>query len=117
MIILIDEKTTKAELLETFIDIPDYVKFVLDVSTGALRLGGVRHVDAETIFLEEGSKQKDLWGGGIDLVTNYVDYGSMINIRPPLNNSKDVLISEIREEINVILKKKLYNLMQLKFEA
>lgn len=116
MILLIDEKTTKEKLQVCLDDIPDYVKFVVDIKNNILRLGGTRHVDAEEIFLEEGSSQADLWGGGIDLDSGYVDYGSMINIRPPKNNSKDVMDMDIREEINEILKVKLYNLLDLKFE-
>lgn len=116
MIILINEQTTKQDLLKAFEDIPNYVKFVVDIKNNTLMLGGTRHVDAEQLFLENGSEQADLWGGGIDLNSGFVDYGSMINIRPPKNNSKDVMSIEIRQKINEILSAKLYNLMSLVFE-
>lgn len=45
-----------------------------------------RHFESEKILLEQGSKQSDLWGGGIDLETKVIDYNSFINIRPSDNN-------------------------------
>jgi len=116
MIILVNENTTKEEYQSSLNDIPDYLKFVTDIKNQSLRIGGIRHVDAEQLFLEEGSSQTDLWGGGIDIESGYVDYGSMINIRPPTNNSKDVLDKDTRKKIDTILKNKLRTFINLNFE-
>ena len=40
----------------------DMVKGVVDISSGDLALGGDLHSDQETLLLEKGSDQKNLWG-------------------------------------------------------
>ena len=85
-------------------DYHGYIKFVIDVSKKILAGGGERHVDGEQKLLEVGSKQENLWGGGIDWETKEVDYNSMINLRPSQDNpSRDVLSQEIREQIDSIV--------------
>lgn len=41
-----------------------------------------RHIQGEEILLKDGLKQSDIWGGGVDLDTEVIDFNSMINIRP-----------------------------------
>ena len=55
-----------------------------------------RHFEGEQVLLKKGSKQKDLWGGGLDLEleTVEIDFNSFINIRPRDNNTKN----EIQDE-------------------
>lgn len=53
----------------------------------------------------EGSKQQDLWGGGVDWKTKEIDYNSVINLRPRQNNpSRDIMSSEIRKKFDRIVK-------------
>ena len=40
-----------------------FVKFVVDIKTGQLAVGGELHSDAELLLLENGAEQSDLWGG------------------------------------------------------
>jgi hypothetical protein len=60
----------------------------------------------------EGSKQSDLWGGGIDLETRTIDFNSFINIRPGDHNTSNEIQSEsIRktyEELTKYFFKELY---------
>ena len=66
------------------------------------------HVDGEQLLLEDGSKQKDLWGGGLDLETGEIDFDSMINIRPSDNNpSREVLSQEIRKKMENFIRELL----------
>lgn len=83
----------------------DYVKIVVDVEKGILAAGGEWHADAERVLLREGSKQENLWGGGLDLLTGQVDYVSLINTRPNLNNSQIVSDEKTRERMLEIIKK------------
>ena len=58
---------------------------------------------------EEGSRQADLWGGGVDLETKEIDYNSIINLRPNQENpSRDILSKEIRSKIDKIVKGLLF---------
>lgn len=67
----------------------DMVKFVVDVQTGTIAIGGELHADAEQVLIEQGSQRRDLWGGnyyphrGRDAC---IEYTSMINIRPSQGN-------------------------------
>ena len=82
-----------------------YVKVVVDVSRGILGAGGEWHYDAEQVLLRQGSKQEDLWGGGVDLENGLVEYNSLINTRPNLNQSQEVLDLGIRQQMFEIIKK------------
>lgn len=58
-----------------------------------------RHYEGEEILLASGSKQGNIWGGGVDSITQETDYNSFINIRPNDNNpSNDILDLEIRRK-------------------
>jgi len=81
----------------------DMVKYVVDVESGVLAVGGEMHADAEEILLEEGSRQPDLWGA------NYypgrgreecIEYTSLINIRPAQGNrSMEIQDPAVRERV------------------
>jgi hypothetical protein len=47
-------------------DLKGYIKIVVDVRRAILAAGGEKHVDAERLLLEDGSRQEDLWGAGLD---------------------------------------------------
>jgi hypothetical protein len=64
-----------------------------------------RHFESEKILLEQGSKQSDLWGGGIDIDSKEIDYNSFINIRPADNNkSNEILDPEKRQVYDELTK-------------
>lgn len=108
MLLLITEKATKDEIQEASKDLNGYIKFVVDIDSGNLTMGGERHYDGEQLLLKKGSLQTNLWGGGYDLKSKMIDYDSIINIRPRDNNpSREVLDMNIREDINNILKEKV----------
>ena len=79
------------------------VKYVVDVRQGLLALGGEMHVDAETVLLEAGSAQDDLWGA------NYwpgrgpedcIEYTSLINISPRRGNrALEIQDPEVRTRV------------------
>jgi len=104
MLILVKEKISGEDLKKAALDLDGYIKFVVDLEKDILTAGGVRHVEGEELLLKEGSKQENLWGGGLDLETGEVDFDSMINIRPNQGNlSREVLNSEIRNKMSVIV--------------
>lgn len=63
-----------------------YIKTVIDIDLKICSAGANRHFENEKILLDQGSKQSNLWGGGVDLDTLIIDNNSMINIRPNDNN-------------------------------
>ena len=67
----------------------DLVKAVVDVENGIIALDAELHADLESLLLEDGSAQKDLWG--INLYPemtgdDFIEFDSMINMRPSQNN-------------------------------
>ncbi len=71
-----------------------YIKTVIDIERKICSAGMDRHFEGEQILLGDGSKQRDIWGGGVDLNTKEIDYNSFINIRPNNDNSKNEIQSE-----------------------
>lgn len=83
-------------------DLKGYIKVVVDVERKILSAGGDKHVDGEQLLLKDGSKQEDLWGAGLDLETNEMDFDSMINLRPEQNRSREILDENIRKQVESI---------------
>lgn len=105
MLILITSKADDETLKKVAGDLEGYIKFVVDLEKGILTAGGLRHYEGEQLLLSEGSKQEDLWGGGLDLETGEIDFDSMINIRPGQGNpSREVLSEELRKKIEIIVR-------------
>lgn len=112
MIITKTESYTKEEIGKMRALFNVYIKTVVDVNRKICSAGCDRHFDSEKILLEQGSKQEDLWGGGIDLETMIIDSNSMINIRPQQGNtSNEIQDAKIRSEFDNLTKyffKELY---------
>lgn len=89
-----------------------FVKGVVDLRKNILVLDAEMHADEEQFLLEKGSSQQDLWG--INLypekfgTDQFVEFDSMINIRPrQKNRSRSVESEEIRKEILLVVQKKV----------
>ena len=84
----------------------DMVKAVADVRNGLIAIDAELHSDLEQILLENGSNQEDLWGFNIYPEMegeDFIEFDSLINIRPRQNNrSRYVESEEIREKISGI---------------
>lgn len=105
MLLIIREKTNEEILKKIADDLDGYVKVVVDLKRKILAGGGKLHVDGEKLLLQDGSKQSDLWGAGIDLETGEVDFDSMINLRPGQgNSSREVLDKDVRNQIGIIIR-------------
>ena len=87
------------------------VKAVVDIDQGLLAVDAELHSDLEALLLENGSKQKNLWG--INFYPemkgdDFVEFDSMINMRPSQGNrSRGVDSPEIRKKIIEIVSKKV----------
>ena len=104
MLLIVRQKVNKDILEKVAEDLDDYVKVVVDIRRKILSAGGKLHVDGEKLLLEDGSKQVDLWGGGIDLEIGEIDFDSMINLRPRQDNkSREVLDPKIRKQMETII--------------
>lgn len=109
MVTLIAVKIPDELLNQVAADLHGYIKVVVDIEKQILTAGGTRHVEGEQLLLQNGSLQENVWGGGLDLETNEIDYDSMINIRPSQNNpSREVLSPEVRNQMEKIIRNLLH---------
>ena len=87
------------------------VKAVVDIDRGLIAVDAELHADLEALLLEEGSKQKDLWGINLYPAANgdeFVEFDSMINMRPSQNNrSRGVEDPAIRKRIMELVAKRV----------
>jgi len=104
MLLLITSKANRGTLNKTAEDLDGYIKFVVDIDKKIMTAGGLRHFEGEQLLLSQGSRQEDLWGGGVDLQTKEIDFESMINIRPTQSNSsREVLDLKLRDRIKQVV--------------
>lgn len=105
MLLIVTTKADEEILKKAAEDLDGYIKFVVDIEKKILTAGGLRHFEGEQLLLKEGSQQKNLWGGGLDLETEEMDFDSMINIRPNQGNtSREILSEEIRVQVSEIVR-------------
>lgn len=84
------------------------IKAVIDVKKEILVIDADLHADEEAFLLKSGSQQSDLWG--INLYpelhnSDFIEFDSMINIRPGQNTSRGVDNSDIQNKIRTIISK------------
>ena len=96
----------KAMAVATF---GNLIKAVVDVERELIAVDAELHSDLEALLLEDGSKQKSLWG--INLYPeiqgdDFVEFDSMINMRPSQGNrSRGIENEEMRKKIIAIVAK------------
>ena len=102
MLLIIRTKVDQDTRKKVAEDLKGYIKVVVDVRKKILSAGGEKHVDGEQLLLKDGSKQEDLWGAGLDLETDEMDFDSMINLRPKQNTSREILDANVRQQVELI---------------
>lgn len=84
------------------------VKAVVDIKKEIMVVNADMHADEERYLLDKGSKQDDLWGINLypdEAGENFIEFDSMINVRPRQNNySRNIENAKITEKIVKIVK-------------
>jgi hypothetical protein len=105
VIITKTEPYSKKEIEKLREQFGSYIKTVIDINKKICSAGADRHFESEKILLDSGSRQSDVWGGGIDVKTRIIDYNSFINIRPgDKNTSNEILNTDTREMFEKLTK-------------
>ncbi|MGH9947354.1 MAG: DUF5674 family protein [Pyrinomonadaceae bacterium] len=103
MIHLISIKVTEQQMSEMLESLGSYVKLAVDVNLGILAGGGELHADCETVLLENGSMQDDIWGADWFPDSQETTFESLINIRSRQGNfSMEIESQELRMQIRKI---------------
>jgi len=101
---LVRDRITRAELdLLAKAGFGDMVKAVVDVERRTMVVGGELHSDEESMLLDDGSRQGNLWGINLypgEHGEEFIEFDSMINVRPAQENpSRSVLDTSTRTRI------------------
>jgi hypothetical protein len=103
MIHLLKEPATSAQIEEMMQEYEGMIKLVVDIRRRVLSGGGEMHADCESVLLEDGSEQDDLWGANWYPGEQRIEFESLINIRPRLGN-RGILIQDenIRRQVESV---------------
>src|SRR3989304_1258552 len=100
MIYLLAQKATPQQIRDMLEVYQRVIKIAVDIRGKVLSGGGEMHVDCESVLLEHGSEQDDIWGANWYPDEQRVEYEALINIRPRLGNRSIIIQSEeIRQAI------------------
>lgn len=94
MIHLLKERATPAQMQDMLHEYESMVKIVVDIRRRILAGGGEMHADCESVLLEDGSEQDDLWGANWYPAEGRITFEALINIRPRLGNRSIVIQDE-----------------------
>jgi hypothetical protein len=100
---LLKQPSTPDQIQEMLQQYESMIKIVVDIRRHFLSGGGEMHADCESILLDNGSEQDDLWGANWYPHEQRIEFESLINIRPRLGN-RNILIQDenIREQVESV---------------
>jgi hypothetical protein len=103
MIHSLKQPATPAQIKEMLQEYESMIKIVVDIRRRVLSGGGEMHADCESVLLEDGSEQDDLWGANWYPAEGRIEFESLINIRPRLGN-RSILIQDenIRRQVESV---------------
>ena len=108
MIHLIKEKVVPVQIQEMLQEYENMIKIVVDIRRRYLSGGGEMHADCESVLLEDGSEQDDLWGANWYPSEQRIEFESLINIRPRLGNRNIVIQDEnLRKQVESVTRELL----------
>jgi hypothetical protein len=103
MIRILKERASPAQIQDMLQEYKSMIKIAVDIRRRILAGGGEMQADCESVLLEEGSEQNDLWGANWYPAEKRIDYEALINIRPWLSNRSIVIQNEdIRRQVQAI---------------
>ncbi|MBN1449969.1 MAG: hypothetical protein JW963_03065 [Anaerolineales bacterium] len=108
MIHILKEPATSAQIQEMLQEYESMIKIVVDIRRRVLSGGGEMHADCESVLLDGGSEQDDLWGANWYPSEQRIEFESLINIRPRLGNRNIVIQDEnLRKQVESVTRELL----------
>ena len=104
----IDRVLSREEIKKLRKEYGNFFKITADIARGILIVGCELHADGETVLLDEGSNQDDVWGGGIFISEKTVDTTAILNLRPNRGNSSMDILDPVRRKSFIDLVRKLF---------
>jgi hypothetical protein len=108
LIHIVRQKATKQQIEEMMEELDPLIKLAVDIERQILAGGGEMRADCESILLEDGSRQKDIWVANWIPATQSIGFEALINIRPKQQNrSMTIQDPTIRQYVETITRKLL----------
>jgi hypothetical protein len=83
---LLRQKATRQQINEMLQELGTFIKLAVDIQRNILAGGGAMHADCESLLLQDGSNQADIWGADWIPSIQKVEFDALINIRPNQQN-------------------------------
>ncbi|MBI5567132.1 MAG: hypothetical protein HY870_19700 [Chloroflexi bacterium] len=100
MIHTLRERASPSQINDMLQEYETLIKIVVDIRQRTLAGGGEMHADCESVLLQSGSEQDDLWGANWYPAEERLEFESLINIRPRLGNRSVLLQDEnLRKQV------------------
>ena len=100
MIHTLRQKVSSSQIKDMLQEYDGMIKIVVDIRQRILSGGGEMHADCESVLLESGSEQDDLWGANWYPSEQRIEFESLINIRPRMGNRSIILQDEnLRKQV------------------
>lgn len=113
MIIIVDN-LTENDIQKAREDYSEYIKITIDIAREIVAIGGEYHADAEEVLVKNyQSRSGDIWGGGYNITICKFETSAVLNIKPQINDSPEILDPKIREKFLSAAQKKLKNINDL----
>jgi len=103
MIHLLRARATTEQIAEMIKEYEAMIKIVVDIRRRILAGGGEMPADCESVLLDDGSEQDELWGANWYPAEQRIAFESLINIRPRLGN-RNILIQneDLRKQVESV---------------
>jgi Protein of unknown function (DUF5674) len=103
MMHILRSKATAEQVAEMLKEYESMIKIVVDLRRRILAGGGEMQSDCESVLLDDGSEQDDLWGANWYPTEQRIAFESLINVRPRLGNRNIVIQNEeLRKQVESV---------------
>jgi hypothetical protein len=85
----------------------DFLKGCVDLENRKVAVGGDYHIESCELLTSAGGKHTDIWGFNIRFLDNkkyLVEFDSLVNIKPKINNGRMVNDLELQDKICELIK-------------
>ncbi len=111
MAIVVVEELSKNDVLKAREEYSEYIKITADISRKIVAIGGEYHADAEEILTKNFKcKSENIWGGGYNIKLKKFEANAVLNIKPQINDSLEIVDAKVRDDFFKLAKDKLKNI-------
>lgn len=97
---LLRKKAALQQIAEMLKTLETYIKVAVDIEREILAGGGILHADCESVLIQDGSKQENIWGADWIPAEKKVNLSALINIAPRRKNrSMEILDKSVRLKV------------------